>query len=271
MDHPHERHRQRVKKRFREQGLKNFEPHNVLELLLFYAIPRRDTNEIAHRLLETFGTFSRVLDAPVEELVKVEGISENSAVLLKLIPQICQLYYEEKVQNRAEHTGSLVDYLGKKLVAKYIGEVHEISYLICLDNRLRVLYFGAISEGTGDSVSILTRRIVEIAIRCNATSVILAHNHPSGLALPSRKDKQTTIQLYNALQGVSIRLLDHIIVAQGEYISMAGGGMLSPTVLESFRSSAAFADGDYDPEELDALLDRLEEESRQTTLQEEIQ
>lgn len=102
VDHPHEGHRQRVKKRFREQGLKNFEPHNVLELLLFYAIPRRDTNEIAHRLLEAFGTFSRVLDAPVEELTKVEGISENSALLLKLIPQLCQLYYEEKVHDRSD-------------------------------------------------------------------------------------------------------------------------------------------------------------------------
>ena len=108
-----------------------------------------------------------------------------------------------------------------------------------------------------------------MAIRCNATSVILAHNHPTGLALPSRKDKQTTIQLYNTLQGVSIRLLDHIIVARDEYISMAGGGMLSPSTLEGFRSSAAFADGDYDPKELDELLNKLEEESRREQTQEE--
>ncbi|MEG2074707.1 MAG: JAB domain-containing protein [Angelakisella sp.] len=238
----HQGHRERLKKRFRQQGIASFDIHNVLELLLFYAIPIKDTNEEAHLLLETFGSFVNVFDAPYEDLVKVRGISENSATLIKLIPQLCQMYYELKVEDAPPDSDNIAEYLGKRLVGKYIGEVNEVAYLICLDNRLRILFFGKLGEGTNDSVSILTRKIVEISIRCNASSVILAHNHPSGLAMPSRRDRETTKQLYYALAGVSIKLLDHIIVARGEYSSMAAGGMLSPSMMDAMRSGSSLGD-----------------------------
>lgn len=238
----HKEHRIRLKKRFRQQGLASFDTHNVFELLLFFGIPIKDTNEEAHRLLDTFGSLVNVFDAPYEDLIKVKGISENSATLIKLIPQLCQMYYEMKVEDIALDSDNLTDYLGRRLVGKYIGERNEVAYLICLDNRLRILYFGQLGEGTNDSVSILTRKIVEISIRCNASSVILSHNHPTGLAMPSRRDKETTKQLYHALSGVSIKLLDHIIVARGEYLSMASGGMLSPNMMDAMRSGSSLGD-----------------------------
>ncbi|MEG0753864.1 MAG: JAB domain-containing protein, partial [Angelakisella sp.] len=185
--HLHKGHRERLKRRFRQQGLSSFDTHNIFELLLFYGIPLKDTNEEAHRLLETFGSLVNVFDAPYEDLLKVNGISENSATLIKLIPQLCQIYYESKVEDAPFDDENITHHLGQRLVGKYIGEVNEVAYLICLDNRLRILYFGKLGEGTNDSVSILTRKIVEISIRCNASSVILAHNHPTGLAMPSRK------------------------------------------------------------------------------------
>lgn len=238
----HKDHRIRLKRRFRQQGLESFDVHNVFELLLFFGIPIKDTNEEAHRLLDTFGGLVNVFDAPYEDLIKVKGISENSATLIKLIPQLCQMYYEMKIEDVALDNDNLTDYLGRRLVGKYIGERNEVAYLICLDNRLRILYFGKLGEGTNDSVSILTRKIVEISIRCNASSVILSHNHPTGLAMPSRRDKETTKQLYHALAGVSIKLLDHIIVARGDYLSMASGGMLSPNMMDAMRSGSSLGD-----------------------------
>lgn len=252
---PHTGHRERLKKRFRTHGLQSLALHNALELLLCYAIPRRDVNEQAHALVDTFGSLSGILDAPPEELCKIHGISENAATLLKLIPAFCQLYYEEKVADAPQQAENLTQYLAEKLIARYIAEVNEVAYVICLDNRLRVLCFEKLGEGTNDSVSILTRKIVEVAIRCNASSVILAHNHPTGLAVPSQRDRQTTLQIYNALAGVSIKLLDHIVVARSDYSSMAGSGMLSTAMLGSApRSSGSFGeeqpwlqpDGDYD-------------------------
>ncbi len=237
-NHPHGGHRNRVLKRFLQHGISELEPHNVLELLLFYAIPRRDTNEIAHELIETFGSLTNVFDASIEDLCSVKGLSERSATLLKIIPQVCSQYYEEKTQHQPYNEDNITEYIAKRLIAKYVQCTNEVSYIICLDNRMRVLYFCKIAEGSPDTVSILTRKIVEIAIRCNATNVILAHNHPTGLALPSRKDRVTTAQLYQALMGVSIKLLDHIIVAGGEYVSMAKIGMLSSASMDELRSGS---------------------------------
>lgn len=239
---PHSGHRERLKKRFLNQGLESFEIHNMLELLLCFGIPRRDVNEEAHRLVDTFGGFVNILDAPIEELMKVQGITESAATLLKLIPQLCNRYYSEKVADQPSDSEHLTEYLGKKLIAKYISAVNEVACVVCLDNRLRICYFGELGEGTNDSVSILTRKIVEVAIRSNASSVILAHNHPTGLAIPSSRDKQTTAQIFSALSGVSIKLLDHIIVARDEYTSMAACGMLSPTFMTARRSGSTFGE-----------------------------
>lgn len=242
---PHAGHRERLKTRFLKEGLASMEPHVRFELLLGYATPRRDVNEEAHRLLDTFGNLQNVFDAPVEELAKVPGISHHTATLIKLIPAFCQLYYEAKVEDAPGEGDNLTHHLAQRLIAKTIAEVNEVAYAICLDNRLRILCFEKLGEGTASSVSILTRKIVELAIRTNATGVILAHNHPTGLPLPSPKDKNTTWQIYNALGSVSIKLLDHIILARDDYLSMASAGMLSPAFMTANRSGSSLADETY--------------------------
>ncbi len=237
MENVHKGHRQRAKRRFLEQGLEDLPVHNVLELLLYYGLPRQDTNEIAHALEERFGSLSGVLDAPVEELVRVPGISEHTAVLFKLIPAICSRYLEEK--NDLSGTGNVMDAIAQKLVARYVGKTTEVVYLVCVDNKLRVLFLGPVSEGSTDAVNILTRKIVEIALRHNASGVILAHNHPNGLAIASRQDILTTIRLSDALRPISLRLLDHIVVSGDDYTSMRESGMLTEEFMSSLRSGGA--------------------------------
>lgn len=236
MENMHAGHRIRMKKQFLEQGLESLPPHNVLELILFYSVPQKDTNALAHELISRFGTLAGVLDAPVEELQKIKGITEHSAALIKLFPAVSSRYFEEKTDFSG--TQNVMEVVGRRLVAKYIGKTTEIAYLICLDNRLRELYFGPISEGSTDSVSIITRKIVEVALRYNASGVILAHNHPNGFAIASRKDIETTIQLCDALRPISIKLLDHIIVSGDDFISMEQSGMLSQDYVRSLRSNS---------------------------------
>ena len=236
----HSDHRARMKERFRRESLDSFDEHNVLELLLFYTIPMKDTNPLAHKLINTFGSLSKVFDATIDDLMMVEGIQTHAATFIKMIPQICSRYYLEKVTITAHTEDNVINYIAQQLIAKFLPEVNEVMYLICLDNSLKVICFQKLGEGTTDAVSILTRKILEISIRSNANSVIIAHNHPTGLALPSKKDRQTTTQLYNTLNGVSIKLLDHIIVAGKDYFSMAQKGQLSPNMMSALRSGSTF-------------------------------
>lgn len=223
MNNPHDGHRKRLRERFIKNGLDNFEKHNILELLLFNSIPRQDTNEIAHRLIEEFGSFSGVFDAPVEELKKLDGIGENSAVLIKLIPAICKLYLDDKniVGTLVRSTEESISFL----LPKFIGETTELIYLLCLDNKSKVLGCPLLCRGDVTSVNFTPRKVIETAIKLGATSVILAHNHPRGLALPSNDDINTTNQLLDTLNRVNIRFLDHIIVAGDEAVSLADSGI----------------------------------------------
>lgn len=215
----HDGHRNRLKKRFMQEGLDQFEPHNAFELLLFYSIPRRDTNEIAHVLLKTFGTLSGVFDASLEDLQKVPGIGENSAVLIKLIPALHKLYMEDKMAKGVFLNSTKAS--GEYLVPKFMGEKNEVVIVVSLDNQGKVKNCSKIAEGSTNMAPINNRKIVEIALRHNATSVILAHNHPGGLANPSKSDIETTKQIVSVLESVQICLRDHIIVAGSEWFSLA--------------------------------------------------
>lgn len=226
----HEGHRQRVKDRFRRDGLDGFEGHQVLELLLFYCIPRRDTNEIAHRLLERFGTFDRVLDAPVRELEKVEGMGKNSAEFLALIKGVGR-YYQIKCMTNNKILASL-ESCGEFVSAFLRGKANEALCLLCLDAKCKVLDCRLINEGVANSVGVPLRKIMEIALSTNATSVVIAHNHPSGLATPSTEDIQTTLKVAKALRAADVILIDHVIVAEEEYISLVQSGLYSPDMVE---------------------------------------
>ena len=218
----HKGHRERLKQRFLEDGLDNFTDIQVLELLLFYAIPQRDTNPIAHALLNHFGSLSGVLDADVAELKKVPGISDHSATLLALVTELCRYYQVDSAQ-RVEILTTL-DACGAYLVPRFFGRTRETVFLLWLDAKCKVLCCKEVGEGSVNSASISVRKIVETALAANATTVILAHNHPSGVAVPSGEDAQTTRRIAAALSAVEVHLADHIIVADGDYVSMVQSG-----------------------------------------------
>ncbi len=215
----HDGHRSRLKKRFIEEGLDNFEPHNAIELLLFYSLPRQDTNEIAHNLLNAFGSVSGVFDASLEDLKTIGGIGEHSAVLIKMIPALHKMYMKDKmIKGDALNSAAVT---GAYLIPKFMGEQNEVVFVISLDNQGRVKNCSKISEGTANTARINNRKILEIALRYNATSIILAHNHPGGLPNPSASDIETTINLVQILENVQICLRDHFIIAGNEWFSMA--------------------------------------------------
>ena len=215
----HKGHRQRLKARFLETGLDSFTDVQALELLLFYAIPQKDTNPIAHALLNRFGSLSQVLDADVEELEKVPGISDHAATLLRLVTQLGRFYQVDSAQ-RTEVLTSL-DACGAYLVPRFFGRKVETVFLLCLDAKCKVLCCKEVGQGGTNSTAISIRKIVETAIGVNASTVVLAHNHPSGLAVPSPEDIQTTRRISQALKAVDIVLADHIIVADDDYVSIA--------------------------------------------------
>lgn len=219
----HDGHRQRLIQRFLEEDLDNFEPHNVLELLLFYAIPRKDTNELAHVLMDTFGSLKGVFDAPYEELIKVAGIGPNTAALLKLVPSLTRTYYSSDARSVILDTS---EKSGEYFLPYYIGQTEEVVRLACLDAGGKVISNQILHRGSANAAEVNIRKIVNIALRNNAMGVILAHNHPGGLPLPSEEDVATTKSIREALMPMGILLMDHIIVAGQDYVSMARSGII---------------------------------------------
>ena len=221
----HDGHRERVRDEVRKNGLDNLPPHRVLEYLLFFAKARGDTNALAHALVERFGSLSGVFDAPYEELLKVKGVGPHTALLLRVIPQAARYYYREKAD--AAPREDVMEWVAGQMVARCVGFTEEHLLVVCLDNKLKVLYFGEAGAGVADTVQIQFRALAQLVLRYNATAVILGHNHPGGIALPSRADREATASLFRLFQGISVKLLDHIVVAGDDYVSMAQSGILS--------------------------------------------
>lgn len=220
----HDGHREKMRQRFIQGGLEAFADHEALELLLYYAIPRRDTNPIAHALMERYGSLSAVLSAPAEDLKRVEGIGESAAVLLKLVPQVCRKARmadaaQENVLNSAEKAGAY-------LLERFAGEKNEVVYQLCLDRKGKLIACKRVGEGGVTNAELNIRRVMENAILTSASAVILSHNHPSGIALPSKDDYVTTQRVKDALGTIGVALADHIIVADGDFVSMADSGYL---------------------------------------------
>lgn len=220
----HEGHRERLKERFAEYGLDNFSDLNALELLLFYAIPRRDTNPIAHELLERFGTLEAVMNASERELTEVSGIGRNAAVLIRLVPQLVKKSCVSKA-SEVKFISNSTD-AGKYLLPRFMNEKDEVVYMMCLDSKRSVICCLEMGRGVVNAVDTNIRRIVETALKYKACSVIIAHNHPSGIALPSREDDYFTNRLYRALDTIGIRLEDHLIIVGDDFVSFADSGVM---------------------------------------------
>ena len=218
----HQGHRGRMRKKLLENGPRCFADHELLEVLLYYAIPRRDTNELAHRLLEQFGSLQGIFSAPVEDLEAVPGMGEQAAFLLALVPQI----WQRSLQQTPERILNSVDKCGDYFVGLLSGSRREMLWQVCLDGKGKVLSSRCLAEGDVSMAAVSVRQVVEYALRAGAVGVVLAHNHPSGVALPSQEDIATTRLIRDALRTMNIQLVDHIVVADGDYVSMAASGLL---------------------------------------------
>lgn len=220
----HDGHRKRMRQRFLSSGLEGFADHEVLELLLYYVIRQQNTNPPAHALMERYGSLSAVLEAPMEDLKKVKGVGEESATLLHLVSQVSR---RARLADAWEQALNSTDQVGSYLLELFAGLRRERLYQLCLDQKGKLIACKLLSEGNANSAGLNIRLLVENAILTSASQVILAHNHPSGVALPSQDDFNTTEQARTALETIGVKLRDHVIVADGDYVSMADSGFLA--------------------------------------------
>lgn len=214
----HAGHRKRLKAEFLARSLEGWPDHRVLELLLFFGIPQGDVNGLAHELMERFGSLSGVMDAPVEELCRVKGISEHTATLLRLIPALGGRYLADRsapgrIINSAEEAANI-------LAPYFYGARNEMVYILCLDGKRKLLAVRKVSEGSIHASDINIRRVMEEAASLRAAGIYMAHNHISNLAFPSAADWQATDVMRSALSGVGLELIDHLIFVDGDVVSL---------------------------------------------------
>lgn len=213
----HKGHRERMRQRFLVEGTKGFADHELLELLLYYAVPRGDVNPLAHRMLAEFGTLSMLLSADPADISRRCGVKESTAVLLVLQSALAHRLQQEKWRDKP-----VLDSVSKAgaFAVDLLSHYHyERFYVLCLDNRKQLIHSCMISEGTVDESVVYPRLVVEAALRYQASSVILMHNHPGGTLMPSFSDVELTARMARILHEIGIEVADHIIVAENQYFS----------------------------------------------------
>lgn len=222
----HSGHRNRMKERFRNYGIDGLEKHEVLEMLLYYCIPRRDTNAIAHALLEEFKTLHRVLNASPEELEVIGGMGENAALFISFVRQLGRFFKDDN-EDEKDILWNL-DRCHRYLQECFVGKKNETAMVLCLDAKCKMLGCHVVGEGSIHSANVSVRKILETVLATNATSVVLAHNHPGGLATPSGEDIHATHMIAQALKTVDVVLIDHMIVAGDDFVSLLFSGLYRP-------------------------------------------
>ena len=226
----HKDHRSRLKKQFIENGIDAMTDIQKLEMLLFYSIPLKDTNPLAHKLIEEFGSLSEVLSASYNELIKVDGVKENSATLIKFFGSMLN-YCSKPADDEILGSSSKA----KKFVTKYFKHISvEQFYVFCLTKTNIVKKAFLINSGTNCEVNVEIRNITEKSLETNCTRMIIAHNHPAGKAIMSEQDCRFTFSLLCSCILNNIELLDHIIVGTDKTISLYEQGILA-----SLKSRAA--------------------------------
>lgn len=219
----HSGHRDRLREKYLNFGIEALAPHEVIELLLFYAVPYRNTNDIAKNLYDRFGSLSAVLDASMDMLTEA-GLTRNQATFLKLIPDVTRRYMIDKHDNPSKIV-DLAD-VPARLVDLYIGTDHEERvYIIVVDEKMKEVYSGVLAKGKFNAGEISIRRIMNLVLNYGAAGVVLAHNHPSGVAMPSQEDYYATDRIRKSLRLIGVELLDHFIVADHMVVSMRDSDM----------------------------------------------
>lgn len=211
------KHRKRLRERFQKAGAEGFHDYEMLELLLTYAIPRKDVKLLAKDLIKHFGTLSGVLDADQQELEDVAGLGPASATLVRLIKELCKAYLAENLKRKdmLSSPQAVVDFARVKLA----GLPHEAFMVVYLNTKNEVIEHEIIHEGTIDRAVVYPRRIIEAALAHHAAGLILIHNHPSGHPEPSEEDKRLTQTVAEAAHTIDVRVIDHIIVGKDSYVS----------------------------------------------------
>ena len=221
----HQGHRERLRQEFISLGAESFSEVRALELLLFYAVSRRDTNPLAHALLEEFGSLDGVFSASVENLCRVDGVGESTAVLIRLIPELYRK--SESARNKRERKVIDSTAAAAQLARScFAGEGSERFLLFCLDAGKALKKQVEVSRGVVNSVNVDVRRTAELALKNNASACIIAHNHPDGDVSPSEEDRLVTRRLSEALGVLGIPLLDHIIVSGEDTFSFLDAGIM---------------------------------------------
>ncbi len=228
-------HRERLRKRFINSGLDSFHDHEVLELVLTFAIPRKDVKSLAKLLLKEFGSLSAVFEAPPEMLKKIPGVGAKTALLLNLIFQVFSRYERDKrARKRTIKTPSdALDFL-----RPLVDQPYECLWAVALNSSNEILGTEMIQKGSINKISIIPRLVVEMAIKYKATALILSHNHPSGNCHPSRSDINITEILNGILSYLDITLLDHIIISRRCYFSFSEHGLIKPTEIKDLKSGS---------------------------------
>ena len=242
----HAGHRERIRERLRTAGLEAFSEHEVLELLLTYAIPRQDVNPLAHELIHTFGSLSAVLDADEKELLRVKGMGKSAALLLTMMPQLMRRYQMSALGERPVIT--TLAQARNYCAPLFIGAAEEMIYMICMDQAGHVLHRTLLHTSTVDQVALHPRTVVETALLHKAHAVVLAHNHPSGAQEPSQADVDVTRRIGAALYMIGIRLADHLVFAGNGAFSMA-----RECRIESGREALSYVNAS--PQSVDTLCE----------------
>ncbi len=218
----HKGHRKRMRERFFKYGFNDFSDHEILEMLLFYAYPRRNTNPLAHTILDEYKTLANVFDADIHDLAKIPGVGENIAAFLSMIPALVRLYEKSRFNKKAYLYDT--ERIGQYAVTLLKSETNEAFAMICLDSNRCVHWSGIIETGDIDRIEAYPRRVIKEVLKHRAKTVIFVHNHPHGTLLPSVSDKETTRQLTDLLKRIDVTVLDHIIVSENRFYSMAEMG-----------------------------------------------
>jgi len=227
MSNIHDGHRERMRQQYKQNGSSCFLPHQIVEMLLFYAIPRKDTNELAHRLLHTYRTIPGVFRASYESLCSVPGMTENAALFFRLLSDVIRLC--SLPERNATEVLDSADKVRAFIKPQFIGKTNEQILLLCLNAKNQLLFNDFVSEGSTSAAELHVQPIMEKALANQATAVILAHNHPSGSARPSPEDRHVTKILCATLGSIGIKLLDHFVVSDDDCVSirsLSGGEAL---------------------------------------------
>ena len=245
----HEGHRQRLTQRYVSGGLEGFEEHEILELLLFYAVPRVDTNPIAHRLIERFGSLAGVLEAVPKDLEEVEGIGPRAAAFLTMMPDLLRSYEKSRLGKRPviRSVKDACDY-AKTLL---FGKPYEQFYMVWLGTQGRVIHCERLSEGSITESPVYVSKVAAAALRHHAAKGFIAHNHPGGTPKPSRADIETTQAVLRALSTLGIELIDHVIVSDGQTFSFRADSLIGTRALPQHEAYAAEYAG---VQQMDAML-----------------